>query len=302
MTDGVTINAGSGGPTIATDDAGTPGHIQLFKLAYSADGSATLVPADANGLKVDSELPAAAALSDAQSRTASVPMVGAALLVDDGTNIGRARTVGAADGVAAPELLGVGLVGWDATNSVYRKATVNASSQLLAQVIGSGGIASDAGTATSALAVLPALYDGTTYGRQRGNTEGTVLASAARTATPTIANITNYNARGIRLFLNVTATPNNAETLTVSIEWVDPVSAAVKALTAFPAITATTLGAAPAAGSRELVFELYPGAVETAAVANHEVQGGSLPRTLHPKVTHSATGSWTYSLGYGFIL
>jgi hypothetical protein len=90
--------------------------------------------------------------------------------------------------------------------------------------------------------------------------------------------------------------------LTVSIEWVDPVSAAVKALTAFPAITASTLGASPAAGVREFVYELYPGAVETAAVANHEVQGGSLPRTLHPKVTHSSTGSWTYSLGYGLVL
>jgi hypothetical protein len=52
MADGVDITAGSG-TTVATDDTGAPGHVQLFKLAYSADGSATLIPADADGLKVN---------------------------------------------------------------------------------------------------------------------------------------------------------------------------------------------------------------------------------------------------------
>lgn len=53
MADGVPITAGSG-TTIATDDSGASGHVQLFKLAISADGSATLIPADAtNGLDVD---------------------------------------------------------------------------------------------------------------------------------------------------------------------------------------------------------------------------------------------------------
>ncbi len=62
MADGVAITAGSG-TTIATDDAGAPGHVQLFKLAISTDGSATLIPADAaNGLDVDvTRLPALAA-------------------------------------------------------------------------------------------------------------------------------------------------------------------------------------------------------------------------------------------------
>jgi hypothetical protein len=52
MADDVAITAGSG-TTIATDDAGGR-HVQLFKLAISTDGSATLIPADAtNGLDVD---------------------------------------------------------------------------------------------------------------------------------------------------------------------------------------------------------------------------------------------------------
>lgn len=51
MADGVPITAGSG-TTIATDDAGASGHVQVVKLALSADGSATPVTADANGLEV----------------------------------------------------------------------------------------------------------------------------------------------------------------------------------------------------------------------------------------------------------
>jgi hypothetical protein len=53
MADGVAITAGSG-TTIATDDCGAPGHVQVVKLAISADGSVTLVSADAaNGMDVD---------------------------------------------------------------------------------------------------------------------------------------------------------------------------------------------------------------------------------------------------------
>jgi len=53
MADGVAITAGSG-TTIATDDAGATGHVQIVKLAISADGSATPISADATfGLEVD---------------------------------------------------------------------------------------------------------------------------------------------------------------------------------------------------------------------------------------------------------
>jgi len=54
--DGVTLYPGDAGTPFkaATDDAGADGHVQLFKLAISADGVATLVPATvANGLLVD---------------------------------------------------------------------------------------------------------------------------------------------------------------------------------------------------------------------------------------------------------
>ena len=52
MADDVTLNSMSGGVVVATDDSGT-GHVQVVKLAYSADGSRVPITADANGLKVD---------------------------------------------------------------------------------------------------------------------------------------------------------------------------------------------------------------------------------------------------------
>jgi hypothetical protein len=52
MADGVAITAGSG-TTISTDDCSAAGHVQRIKVAYGADGDATQVGADANGLDVD---------------------------------------------------------------------------------------------------------------------------------------------------------------------------------------------------------------------------------------------------------
>lgn len=53
MADTVAITAGAG-TSIATDDAGAGGHVQIVKLAIAADGSATVLPGDAtDGLLVN---------------------------------------------------------------------------------------------------------------------------------------------------------------------------------------------------------------------------------------------------------
>lgn len=52
MTDQVAITPGSG-VSISTDDAGASGQVQRVKLTYSADGDATHIGADANGLDSD---------------------------------------------------------------------------------------------------------------------------------------------------------------------------------------------------------------------------------------------------------
>ena len=51
MADNVTLNSMSGGSVVATDDTGSE-HVQIVKLAYSADGRKTHIPAAANGISV----------------------------------------------------------------------------------------------------------------------------------------------------------------------------------------------------------------------------------------------------------
>lgn len=52
MADNVEITAGTG-TSVSTDDAGASGHVQRVKLSYSADGVATHVAADVDGLLVN---------------------------------------------------------------------------------------------------------------------------------------------------------------------------------------------------------------------------------------------------------
>ena len=54
MADDVTVDNGSGTDyDVATDDDGAGNHVQIVKLAYSADGGRTPIPADADGLLVN---------------------------------------------------------------------------------------------------------------------------------------------------------------------------------------------------------------------------------------------------------
>ena len=128
----------------------------------------------------------------------------------------------------------------------------------------------------------------------------TLLASAARTATATSELVRQAPVdrnRGAMLILDITATPNNTETLTPSIEVYDTASGKYQALTAFKATKkGEEIGATST--TTTLLYSLYPGGAETEAVANHEVFALPLPGFWRAKVTHSSTGSWTYSLSY----
>lgn len=125
----------------------------------------------------------------------------------------------------------------------------------------------------------------------RGNVEGTLLASAARTATTASATQTNVNARGVLLYVNVTAAPGS-QNLSVAISGIDPVSGSAPGLGNFTAITAT--GA--------YTFFMYPGIVNTHPTGISDIQALPLPRTWAVIVTHSGAGSWTYSIGYSLIV
>jgi hypothetical protein len=131
----------------------------------------------------------------------------------------------------------------------------------------------------------PLLYNGATFDRQRGNTEGTLLASAARTAYTAAAAQTNYNARGVILHLNVTAA--GAGTLTVQLIGTDALGISYEIATT-AAVTATS------------TLIAYPGVLD----ADTATYGRSvtLPRTWTAAVAPSGGTSWTYSLTASVIV
>ena len=84
-----------------------------------------------------------------------------------------------------------------------------------------------------------------------------------------------------------------AGTLTVSLEARDPASGKHVPLTAF----AVTKKASELEAGTTLAYTIYPGAAETAALGSHEVMALALPGKWRVKVTHSAGGKWTYTVG-----
>jgi hypothetical protein len=132
---------------------------------------------------------------------------------------------------------------------------------------------------------------GTTWDRWRNNTEGTLLASAARTLATKSAIQTNFNAKGVQFILDVTGASGTGG-LRVYFGAIDPVTGKEIYLNPDHAfITAT--------GIR--VFELYPGASGSGFSVTQRVSG-SLPRKWFAYVYHGDATSYTYSVGYSLIL
>jgi len=90
------------------------------------------------------------------------------------------------------------------------------------------------------------------------------------------------------------AEAEEAGTLALSLELRDPASGVYVPLTAF---AATKKASELEAGVTTLAFTIYPGALETTAVGGHEVMALPLPGKWRVKVTHSAGGDWTYTVG-----
>ena len=218
MADNFVTNPAAGGDTFAADDiAGVKW--QRVKLGQGVDGSATDV-SSASPLPVDTELPAAAALSDSTANP-TAPMVGAAGMV----------------------------------------------------------------------------YNGASFDRQRGNTEGTLLASAARTAFTQSAEQVNYNARGVNVWVYVTAKAAST-TLNLYIASFNPVSGIVT-------YEAGVLGWVATANSGQSL-QLYPGATTLAATTygyqRIAREAGALSRRWYFQVVPSDANSVTYSAGYSYIV
>lgn len=130
----------------------------------------------------------------------------------------------------------------------------------------------------------------TTLDPETGNTLGTVLSSAARTTT-TAANIVNYNCTGMLIWVNVTAAPGGGEFIVPAIQVIDPVSGQNPNYWQAAANITTT-------GS--FLYLFYPG-VSAAGANVTETKGYPIPRMANWRMNHSASGSWTYSVGVGLI-
>lgn len=148
------------------------------------------------------------------------------------------------------------------------------------------------GVAVSTLGNLNALtfnnlFNGTTFDRERGNTNITVLASAARVASINSADIVNYNAKGLHLVIDVTAiaaTPS----ITVTIQGKDELSGKY--------YTILTSAAIVAVGTT--VLRVYPALVAAANL----IANDAMPRTWRVSVVNADADSITYSVGASLIL
>ena len=148
----------------------------------------------------------------------------------------------------------------------------------------------DLGNGAGALYGIGTLaYDGSAWVYARTNLNETLLASAAQTATVTVADQINYNARGLDLIVDVTAVSGTTPTLTVALQGKDPASGKYYTILASASITAVGT----------TVLHVYPGLVAAANSAANAV----LPRTWNVVATiGGTTPSFTFSIGASVIL
>lgn len=136
------------------------------------------------------------------------------------------------------------------------------------------------------------MSNGTNWDPQQNNTQGTLLASAARTATVLSANQTNYNGDSVTVFLNITSVPTTPSTgsgLIVRIFGVDPATGNTDTLHADPSL-ATSIA--------NFVYQLGVGNSGATGGTVALRIAGSLPRVWGAAVVVSTTDSYTYSLSF----
>lgn len=121
---------------------------------------------------------------------------------------------------------------------------------------------------------------------RQNNVELSILASAARTVSDVSAAQENRNARGVQLFLDVTAASGTSPTLDIKIQAQDLVSGK------WFDVPGAAFVQVIAAGQH--LLSVYPGIAETAGVSASEV----LARTWRVAYTLGGTApSFTFSLG-----
>lgn len=197
-------------------------------LLVNANGSINIVPVNSAGTELFTDAnPGSMKLTGSnfeQTIGSAVPGKAVQIGVSDGTNLQNVRQ-GRDNATSATGYPGVIL------------ELIDSSSQLvMAGTADSVTVDGNNGRRTQSVSQL--LYNGTGYDRKRGNVQGTLLASAARTASVNSADTTVYNASKLAVFLDVTAVSGTTPTLNVVVKARDPVSGKYFAIGTFTQVTA----------------------------------------------------------------
>lgn len=126
--------------------------------------------------------------------------------------------------------------------------------------------------------------------RSRNSGSTTWLASAARTATQTLADQTGNLWSGIVVYCNVIAAPG-IETLVLSVQNKDLLSLGYVTIAANLAQVATGM----------ITIKVFPTLTSVAAAVTGHTANDTITSTWRLVMTHSGSGSWTYSCSYQLL-
>jgi len=194
---------------------------------------------------------------------------------------------------------------WD--GSAWQKALAESSANPNLRVtLYSAGAKIDTGDSTSDArpAVYTALFsnvygylfNGSSWDRWRNNTEVTVLPMGTRTTSGNSAEQINYNAKGVMVFLYVSAVSGSfaaGEGLRLRVETRDPASGIWRRLIDYIGPYTTT-------GLWNIL--IYPAATDTAGMIDSE---NDIPLPRRWRVGYTITGtnpSFTFSVGASYIM
>lgn len=173
--------------------------------------------------------------------------------------------------------------------TVTVSGTVTVDSELPAAVALADALANPT---TPPVGACNLLWNGSTWDRRPGTQEGALLASASRSATTSSATRTNHGARGVVVWLDLSAF-NGGTGLTLQLWAVDPVGGRAGLLASW----------GPRSNPAQVHWlELSPGCAAGAAADAYGFRvAGALPRQWFVTVSHATATAHTYGVSYSLL-